>query len=610
MEEPERCANPLLLGWVKEWLDLALERNTRGVLTYRHAYNSLKSCPITFQHPSQLQQLKGFGPKLCQRLTDKLKAHCEENGLPMPRATRRQVVPGGLEVEEPAPPPKKPRKRKPYVPAYRSGSYAIIMALATLDEDTPGTHGLTKTQLIELAQPMCDSSFTAPSDPTKFYTAWNSMRTLIDKDLVYEKGRPMRKYTLTEDGWEVAHRLRAVGDPNQLNQGAANRGRRVEEEAEEEEEEQHQELDDEDDDIIVLDDAPPTRTNKQPHSRIQAATAASNPIPSRNAPYRDLIADAPTIGTDGRLPTFSPIQLTPGSFTVELLLDVREIRSTKDRDYLQEELIKLGVRPIMRSLEVGDAQWVAKCNDPSLLTRLGAEGEEVVLDWIVERKRLDDLVASIKDGRFHEQKFRLRKSGVKNVIYIVEEISMDSSVYQRVEDAVTSAIAQIQVVNGYFLKRTQAVDQTIRYLARMTKLLRSRYEGQVLKVVPTHVLTAQNYLPLLEHFRGADPRGGYYVSYPAFSSLASKSDMLTLRDVFLKMLMTTRGVTGEKAIEIQKRWKTPYNFVKAFEDCGHGEVGKKRKRELVAKELDFIVAPRKKIGKQLSERIAEVWGDA
>ncbi|PKS10652.1 hypothetical protein jhhlp_002407 [Lomentospora prolificans] len=607
MDDPEHCANPLLLKWVKEWLDFAREKNTRGVLVYKHAYDALKSCPITFQHPSQLQQLRGFGPKLCQRLTDKLKAHCEENGLPMPRATRQQAVPAaqleiGTEETETAPPPRKPRKKKPYVPSYRSGAYAIIVALSTLNEHTPGTHGLTKARLIELAQPMCDSSFTAPSDVGKFYTAWNSMRTLIEKDLVYEKGRPMRTYTLTDEGWEVADRLKAVHDPNQLNQAASSRAPQIEEEEEP--------FPQEEDDITILDDVPSPRTH-EPHATGQDSTSMDAcPKPGPPAPYRDLIVDYPTIECGGHFPTFSPIQLAPGSFTVELLLDVREIRATKDRDYLQEELIKQGVRPIMRSLDLGDAQWVARCNDPALLTRLGAEGEEVVLDWIVERKRLDDLVASIKDGRFHEQKFRLRKSGVKNVIYIVEEISMDAAVYQRVEDAVTSAMAQIQVVNGYFLKRTQTMDQTIRYLARMTQLLRSQYEGRRLQVIPTNVLTAQNYLPLLENLRANDPQGGYYVSYPAFSSLASKSDMLTLRDIFLKMLMTTRGVTGEKAIEIQKRWKTPYNFIKAFEACGHGEAGKKRKRELVMTELDFLMVPKKKIGKHLSERIAEVWGDA
>lgn len=52
--------------------------------SYKKAYESMKACPLPFEHPSQAQQLNGLGPKLCDRLTDKLKVHCQENGLPMP----------------------------------------------------------------------------------------------------------------------------------------------------------------------------------------------------------------------------------------------------------------------------------------------------------------------------------------------------------------------------------------------------------------------------------------------------------------------------------------------------------------------------------------------
>ena len=30
----EECANPLLLGWIKEWLDQARERNSKGVTVF------------------------------------------------------------------------------------------------------------------------------------------------------------------------------------------------------------------------------------------------------------------------------------------------------------------------------------------------------------------------------------------------------------------------------------------------------------------------------------------------------------------------------------------------------------------------------------------------
>ncbi|EGY21755.1 crossover junction endonuclease MUS81 [Verticillium dahliae VdLs.17] len=567
MGEHDQYANPLLLDWVKEWLDTARERNSKGITTYKHAYESLKACPLAFEHPQQLVQLKGFGEKMSSRLTDRMKKHCEQNGLPMPERPRknrnaRETHDGdGEGAGEGSAAPKKTRKPKPYVPAYRSGAYALVLALATLGEDA--TSGMTKADLIDKAQEHCDSSFTAPSDPTKFYTAWNSMKTLLDKEFVYERGRPMRRYALTDEGWEVARRIQQTTT-----------GRRG------------------------------TIWGRQRRRRATGRSAEIAPPAS----YEGVVGNGSVTAGDS-LPQFTPIELAPGSFTVHLLLDVREIRATKDRDYLQEELIKKGVKPIMRSLDVGDAQWIAKTHDATALTAHGAEGDEVVLDWIVERKRLDDLVSSIKDGRFHEQKFRLRKSGVQNVIYIVEEIAMDSNHFSKYEESVQSAVASTQVVNGYFLKKTQKVDDTIRYLARMTVLLKKLYESKPLLVIPTKVLTAQNYLPLLAHLREKEPGRGYYISYPAFASLASKSDMMTLRDVFLKMLMTTRGVTGEKALEIQKRWKTPHDFVKAFAACGTGEQGLKRKREMVSNGLAHMVG-RKKIAKAVSQRIAEVWGDA
>lgn len=63
---------------------LLSENDAHYFFSYKKAYESMKACPLAFEHPSQAQQLNGLGPKLCDRLTDKLKAYCEENGLPMP----------------------------------------------------------------------------------------------------------------------------------------------------------------------------------------------------------------------------------------------------------------------------------------------------------------------------------------------------------------------------------------------------------------------------------------------------------------------------------------------------------------------------------------------
>lgn len=43
-----------------------------------------------------------------------------------------------------------------------------------------------------------------------------------------------------------------------------------------------------------------------------------------------------------------------------------------------------------------------------------------VLDFIIERKKADDLSASIIDGRYKDQKYRLKHCGAANVIYLYE----------------------------------------------------------------------------------------------------------------------------------------------------------------------------------------------
>lgn len=310
------------------------------------------------------------------------------------------------------------------------------------------------------------------------------------------------------------------------------------------------------------------------------------------------------------LPMFTPIVLPAGSFTVHLVLDTREIRTKTDRDYISEELNKTGVKAITRALPLGDALWIARSNqtyEHELRTKnVGDDGEgcyEIVLDHIVERKRLDDLIGSIKDGRFHEQKFRLRRSAVKNVTYIIEDFSISAEKEDKYGEAVSSAIAGTQVVNNYFVKQTAKLDDTIRYLARMTKMLQAMYEKRDLRLIPTTVIEPRTYLPLVTHLRETQPDKGHYITFSAFSSLCGKSDTMSLRDVFLKMLMCTRGVTADKALEIQRRWKTPSDLMGAYE----ARNTPKSKETMLSEKLGGLI-PRKKIAKGLSGKMAEIWG--
>lgn len=409
------------------------------------------------------------------------------------------------------------------------------MALSSI---SPGSC-YTKAQLIKVAEKDCDTSFTTARDSAGFYTAWNSIKTLVDKDLVDERGRPSRIYALTDEGWEVANRMRKATEDGEAGVGPSKTAGttvvggnfndivNLEEDLSDQEYQQisgvhlrtvgpaepsiHKETAGSGQWLggAVTDKfgtfAPPQERSEA--SRRDFQELLSSPVPQEefdsdlelartiraslqdkvppmlkqlvrpferpsNSPEKDLRPDRQEYVP----PSFEPIRLQPGTFSVQLVVDNREVYSKENRDYMETELIKKGVRPILRSLELGDFFWVAKCKDPSLLSRYGEEGDEVALDYIVERKTLEDLISSVKDGRFHEQKFRLRKSGVKNVIYLIEDKTLSQEHATKYHEMMESAIASTQVVEGYFVKRSQKIDDTVRYLARMTTMLKSLYE--------------------------------------------------------------------------------------------------------------------------------------
>jgi crossover junction endonuclease MUS81 len=500
--------------------------------------------------------------------------------------------------------------------------------------DRASNQALPKADLISLAQEYCDSSYTVPSDTTKYFTAWNSIHTLESKELVCTKGHPTKKYYLSDEGWEVADGIKAN-----------EQGRPVRKSVQKES-------------IPALEETISRSATPDPAIKRKPTAARPGnvsrpttlePCSSRSAPafqpqhskpkmpgaqetsdILDLVSASENDWPDsepevslanireGRTvqrPTSAgssiedTIILPAGSFEVKIVLDMREVRSVTDRDYISDELKKIGVSPIIRSLPLGDVLWVAEVsplyNENLKGANVDDEGDgkiEIVLEHILERKRLDDLISSIKDGRFHEQKFRLHKSGIKNVTYLVEEYSVSQERMDKYGDAVESAIASMQVVDNFFVKQTTKLDDTISYLARMTKTLKALYEARDINVIPAQSFEAEAVTLMLGRLRKTSPNRVFGMTFSVFSAMCNKSESMTLRDVYLKMLMCIRGVTGEKAVEIQKNWPTPRALAEAYEGREKGA----SRDSMISDRLGNAI-PRKKVAKTLSAKIAEIW---
>lgn len=114
----------------------------------------------------------------------------------------------------------------------------------------------------------------------------------------------------------------------------------------------------------------------------------------------DQVEAPANVGTGG-IPNFNideALIFPAGSYEVILILDTREVESRDRRDRISEKLADKGVAVETRALRLGDVCWIARRHDG-----LGGEEDECVLDYVLERKRLDDLVSSLRDGRYTEQ---------------------------------------------------------------------------------------------------------------------------------------------------------------------------------------------------------------
>jgi ERCC4-type nuclease len=171
---------------------------------------------------------------------------------------------------------------------------------------------------------------------------------------------------------------------------------------------------------------------------------------------------------------------------VVLVIDKRE----KDNQFLQSTLLANGVPCVISNLAVGDFLWVARprshgyldnntlTGDASQWTGLGSETECVVVGCVVERKTVADLASSICDGRYHEQKMRLRDCAVKSKLYIVEGLSLTGGLPRHsivTTGSLRTAMVATSVDFGIAVVRTRGLDHTVSLLSTLHRRNQSQF---------------------------------------------------------------------------------------------------------------------------------------
>ncbi|KAF4719115.1 Crossover junction endonuclease mus81 [Perkinsus olseni] len=154
-----------------------------------------------------------------------------------------------------------------------------------------------------------------------------------------------------------------------------------------------------------------------------------------------------------------PSPAIPGPWEAVLLVDVRE-------SALMKELSALGIRAEARSLPITDFLW---------LMRRSTDGKEVVLGVGGERKTWQDLSASIIDGRYDEQKYRLASKAIalRRIFYLLEGDVERSHGHARTLPSATlrTALCHTRIIGGFGVVNTPSVRHSAKLLAAMHNVI-------------------------------------------------------------------------------------------------------------------------------------------
>ena len=141
-------------------------------------------------------------------------------------------------------------------------------------------------------------------------------------------------------------------------------------------------------------------------------------------------------------------------------------------DYRERDLIELCQNLIVspkvsskltiltENLHVGDI----------VITDTDKQGEELL---IIERKSLNDLAASIKDGRYSEQSFRLNQYPIHNhhIVYLIEGNLSTWKQYGYggriiTKDTLYSSLTSILYYKGFSVMRTMSMEESAQWIVR------------------------------------------------------------------------------------------------------------------------------------------------
>jgi len=197
---------------------------------------------------------------------------------------------------------------------------------------------------------------------------------------------------------------------------------------------------------------------------------------------------------------------------------------------------------------------------------ISSDDKELV---IIERKSLNDLASSIKDGRYNEQSFRLNNYNIHNhnIIYLIEG---DWNDYNRGnfnktinQHTLMSSIVSINYYKGFSLYRTQTISESALYIVYLADKLK-RENGKKNGFYSNNIIQTQEEKLNTSNINEEKNEKKEEVSYSQVIKKVKK-DNITIKNIGEIILSQIPNVSSQSAIAIMNKFKTIKNLINELE---------------------------------------------
>ena len=186
-------------------------------------------------------------------------------------------------------------------------------------------------------------------------------------------------------------------------------------------------------------------------------------------------------------------------------------------------------------------------------------------DIIIERKSINDLMASLKDGRYNEQSYRLDKYSLQNHnIYYIIEGSLEHVSNSITKQTIYSAIFTLSYFKGFSVINSFNMKQTGEYIFRFAdKLMRETKRNSYYR--NDENINEDNENKKNENENNENENNENEKKYSSVLKTSKKSN-ITKDNILEIMLMQIPGVSANVAQILSKNFKNMKNLINSLEN--------------------------------------------